>query len=227
MSVARRCCLLACLALLLPRPASAQMKVETKGLKAGPIEDATFVDEAGTKRSLRDWKDRKALVVVFLSFECPVSNSYAQPLADLFHAFEARGVAFVGLCPRDEGDEKQIAKLARDFKIPFQVFRDRSQEAARALGARVTPEAFLLDSKFAPRYRGRIDDGYTARLKPSAKVARQDLREAIEEVLAGKVVRAPATEAIGCPIEVVVTAKAKAGAPAYHRDVAPLLQTHW
>src|SRR5438552_61166 len=74
------------------------------------IDNFTLKDANGKAWSLRDVRDRKAVVVVFLSFECPVSNSYAQPLAELYEAYQSRGVAVIGVCPRDEGDAAKIAQ---------------------------------------------------------------------------------------------------------------------
>src|SRR2546425_12146279 len=46
---------------------------------------------------LYDLKGKKVVVVVFLSFECPVSNSYTQALAEIARTYPERGVAFLGL----------------------------------------------------------------------------------------------------------------------------------
>src|SRR5205085_1358265 len=76
------------------------------------IANVSFKDKAGKTWTLADFKDQKALVVVFLSFDCPVSNSYSQPLAEMVKAYGAKGVAFVGVC-NDEEDAQQIDKLAK------------------------------------------------------------------------------------------------------------------
>ena len=62
------------------------------------IDNITLHDAAGKPHSLYDLKDKKAIVIVFLSFDCPVSNGYAQPLAELAKNYGERGVAFVGVC---------------------------------------------------------------------------------------------------------------------------------
>jgi peroxiredoxin/mono/diheme cytochrome c family protein len=213
-------------ALLLSHPVTAQQGPAAAGL-GKKIDNFTLKDAAGKPWSLGDARDRKATVVVFLSFECPVSNSYAQPLAELYAAYRERGVAVVGVCPRDEGDAAKIAQLARDYKLPFPVFRDGAPDAARALQAAVTPEAFVLDAAGVLRYRGRIDDGYAARLKKNQKVTREDLRLALDDLLAGRPVRQPATQAVGCPILPDLSVREPINAKVtYHRDVLPILQKH-
>src|SRR5262249_15761080 len=144
---------------------------------------------------------KRAVVVAFLSFECPMSTSYCRVLADLAGAYKERGVAFLGVVPEDDETAERMAHPARELGLPFPVFVDRSGAAARALQATVTPEVFGLDRDFVLRYRGRIDDRYAARLQPKPRVGRHDLRQALDEVLAGNAVSEPATLAVGCPVE--------------------------
>ncbi len=189
------------------------------------IDNLTFKDAAGKTTALHDIKDKKAVVVVFLSFECPVSNSYAPLLADMSRKYAASGVAFVGLGVNDE-TPAEIAKRAREFKLDFPLYKDEGFVAANALQAEMTPEAFVLDHNFVLRYRGRIDDGYYVRLKKNLEVKNHDLRNALDDLLAGKEVRQPVTKAVGCTIQRDAVAKAPTARMTYHRDVAPILQKH-
>ena len=52
--------------------------------------NVAFTDAADKPFALYDLKDRKAIVVVFLSFECPMSTNYAEPLADLAKAGKSK-----------------------------------------------------------------------------------------------------------------------------------------
>src|SRR5206468_1261317 len=115
----------------------------------------------------------------------PMCTGYARPLADMAAAYAEKGVAFVGLCPA-EGDPAAVARHAAEFKLGFPVFADEKLAAADALGAAVTPEVFVLDSKGAVRYRGQIDDGYTKRLVPNRKVSAPYLTAALDAVQAGR-----------------------------------------
>jgi len=153
-----------------------------------------------------------------------MSTDYSQPLADLYAATKDRGVSIVGICPRDEGDAAAIAKKAKEYRLPFAVLRDPDLKATAALGAKVTPEVVVLDAKHVVRYRGRIDDAYSARLKKSQKITREDLKLALDAIVAGKSVAVAETEAIGCAIR-LPAAKAE-GKVHYHRDVAPILAKH-
>src|SRR5262245_31052553 len=186
-------CLLAGAARAAEPPASVE-KLNTK------IADFALADAAGKKHALHDLKDRKAVVVVFLSFECPVSNSYAATLKALHGDYAAKGVAFVGIDGSDDLDAKQIEAKAKDFGLPFPVYKDVKSAAADALKAETSPEAFVLDHNFHLRYRGRIDNTWAARLRRNQQTTEHDLKDALDALLAGKDVKVPATRAVGCPL---------------------------
>ncbi|MFO0965627.1 MAG: redoxin domain-containing protein [Gemmataceae bacterium] len=187
------------------------------------IADVSFTDEKGVKHSLHD--KAEATVVVFLSFECPVATSYAQPLSDLAKDLAVKKVRFVGLICNPDETPAGVAKQARHFNITFPVYLDKDCRGADALKAGVTPEAFVLDKDFVLRYRGRIDDAYYERLKKHGTVKNRDLEDALKSMLSGKTIREPATAAVGCPIQRDLKL-AREGKVTFHRDVEPILQSH-
>jgi hypothetical protein len=178
---------------------------------------------AGKATPLADLKGEKATVVLFLSFECPNSTGYTPTVLDLVKDFGEKGVKFVGVCENEMTADELKAKVA-EFKLPFPVALDPGQAVADAFKAKTTPEVFLLDHNLVMRYRGRIDNTYNARLKRNAKVTDHDLRNAIEDQFAGKPVRTPITQAVGCPIGGRDTVVKAATAVTFHKDVAPILQ---
>ena len=185
-----------------------------------------FKDEAGQAHALYDLKDKKAIVLVFLSFDCPVSISYAQPLADMAKEYGKYGVSFIGLTVNEDDTPAGVAKQARQFNLPFPVYVDRDRRATNALKAETTPECFVLDGAYVLRYRGRIDDSYYERLKKHPRTTRQDLRQVVGELLSGRPVSVAATRAVGCPIARLDKPVTKATNVTYYRDVAPLIQEH-
>jgi peroxiredoxin len=190
------------------------------------IDNVTFRDAAGKQFALHDLKDKKAIVVVFLSFECPVSLSYSQPLNDLAAEYAKQGVAVVGLTVNQGETDADVAKHVKDNNLKFPVFRDVDFRAADALKAEVTPEAFVLDGNFVLRYRGRIDNSYYARLKKNQQVTSRDLEQVLGEIVSGRPVGTPATVPIGCAIAREVKEAPKTGTVTYYRDVAPILQNN-
>ncbi|MGL6097042.1 MAG: redoxin domain-containing protein [Fimbriiglobus sp.] len=188
------------------------------------IENLAAIGPDGKLVPIAAAADGKAAVVVFLSFDCPVSNSYAAPLTEMAKAYADRGMRVFGVVPGDDAGAA-LAKQVADFKLGFPVLADPNHAAADALGAVTVPEAFVLDAGGVLRYRGRIDDAYSARLKRNAVVTSHDLTAALDAVLAGKPVPTPTTKAVGCPI-FRPEPTAKSGAVTYYRDVAPILQAN-
>ena len=98
------------------------------------------------------------------------------------------------------------------------VVLDSRKELAAGLQARTTPEAFVLDGEGMVRYRGRIDNAYSARLKRNPIITTHDLTDAVAAVVAGK----PVAKAVTTPsaaIDLEPAAPAKAGAVTFYKDV--------
>ena len=90
------------------------------------------------------------------------------------------------------------------FKATYGLEMDMALDTANwaeALGARWTPEVFVLDASDAVVYRGRINDRYFAPGKRRPKTRKRDLDVALRSCLAGDAVKVPVTDAVGCPIE--------------------------
>src|SRR5262249_3310760 len=91
---------------------AAALLLAAGGAAAGPppatdrlnkrIDNFALTAADGKAGSLRDLKDPKAVVVVFLSFDCPVSNFYATTLSEMHAGYASKGVSFVGVVAGDE-----------------------------------------------------------------------------------------------------------------------------
>jgi peroxiredoxin len=196
-------------------------KINTK------IDRLALTTPDGKPFAVTSLQGKKAVVVVFLSFDCPVSTSYCTPLTEMAKGYADKGVAFVGVVAGDEPLDS-LAKRAAEYKLGFPIYADPKLAAADALKATTVPEAFVLDHNFILRYRGRIDDGYSARLKRNNAVTAHDLRDALDALLAGKDVPTPVTKPIGCPVgrKEVVAKPGAAGGVTFHKDVLPVLQAN-
>ena len=156
-------------------------------------------DYRGKLHTLSDFQDSKLVVAIFLGVECPLAKLYAPRLAKLSEEFSSQSVSFIGINSNQQDSLAEIAGHARQHGIKFPVLKDLSNEFANQVGAERTPEVFVWDSTGEVRYHGRIDDqfgvGYV-RSEPTT----HDLRTALEELLSGKDVSSPVTEAVGCII---------------------------
>lgn len=142
----------------------------------------------------------KAVVVVFISTDCPIANFYQPALRRLAKKYAEKGVSFYQIHPDPELPVKDAKKHLKDFDISVPVAIDYGQKLVKHLKATTTPEAFVLTAKGKTAYRGRIDDTYTTFGKRRPKPTKNDLQDALEAVLAGKEVSVPVTDSVGCRI---------------------------
>jgi peroxiredoxin len=187
------------------------------------VADFTLKDVHRRPRSLDDYKDKKAVVVVFLDTECPLSNLYVPTLLEMHKQYAEKGVQFVAVNSSNQDSFISVSAHAQERDIPFPVLKDFDQKVAGLFGTTRTPEVFLLDPRKAIRYHGRIDDQYGIGFRRE-KPTRADLKEAIEELLAGKEITTAQTEPSGCLIEKAKKPPVK-GEITYTKHIATILQT--
>lgn len=171
--------------------------------KTHQIEDFSLKDFRGKQHRLADFKDAELVVVFFTGTQCPIAKLYGSRMEKLSRDYASKGVAFVGICSNVQDSIKELEAYARDHEITFPLLKDLSNRIADQFRAERTPEVFLLDRHRQVRYRGRIDGQFTfgsgvGLSQPAPK--RNDLTEAINELLAGKQVSVPKTEVRGCLI---------------------------
>jgi peroxiredoxin len=172
--------------------------------------------------SLADFKDKKAVVVVFTGTECPINNAYLPRLAQLAKDYAAKGVQFLAVNANVQDTPEAVAEHARKHEVPFPVLKDAGSTAADLFGAHRTPEAFLLDAGRVVRYQGRIDDQFGYGFQ-RGQPTRRDLVEALDEVLAGKPVTVASMPVLGCVIARAVEPKGE-GSITYSNQVVRVLQ---
>lgn len=136
------------------------------------------------------------IVVIVLMTECPIANRYA-PVIQGIHKEFGRKLTVIRGYPMDANEKKEVAAHTKDYKFTTPYFFDPTFAFAKATGIRVSPEAVLLDAKRNVIYRGRID-GRNIEHGKETRNFRHDLREAIQEHLAGKPISEPTTTAQGC-----------------------------
>src|SRR5262245_38945915 len=79
-----------CFLSLAPAPGADDKQQENQGSRH-PVE-FSLRDLSGRWRSIDQLAGPRATIIAFLSTECPMSNSYLEPLSKLASASEARGV---------------------------------------------------------------------------------------------------------------------------------------
>jgi hypothetical protein len=179
-------------------------------------------DLRGNARTLHTFKGHKAVVLVFLGVDCPISNLYVPSILELERKCRSTDVQFLAIYANESEDLTQVAAHATDRDIPFPVLKDAGQKLADAVGVTRVPSFAVLDGEFRLCYCGRFDDRYGVSVRRE-KTTRTDLATAVEEMLAGKKVSMPEVAADGCLLDRGRTEPAKKGVT-YAKEVVRILQ---
>jgi peroxiredoxin len=163
------------------------------------VSEFKLQDYLGAEHKLSDWQDKPFLVVTFLGTECPLAKLYGSRLADLAKEYEPQGVQFVGINSNQQDTLREIAHYATQHKIEFPLLKDSAHEVADLFAAERTPTVYVLDKDRQIRYSGRIDDQFGVGFTRD-KVKTNDLKNALDQLIAGESVTVPQTEAVGCII---------------------------
>src|SRR5947207_9135758 len=103
-------------------------------------------------------KTHQATVFVFLSPDCPVSQSYTLTLNGIYSQFPANDIGFYGVFPDRSSDRKAVDGFVKEYKILFPVVLDADQKMADFFNATKTPEVFAVDRTGNTFYKGAIDN---------------------------------------------------------------------
>jgi len=99
---------------------------------------------------------------------------------------------------RDRGDGMDdMIKRAKKMNYDFPYTLDKDHEIADAFGATRTPHVYLFNADMKLVYVGAIDDN----ARDANSVDSFYLKDAIEQMTAGKKVTVPATKSLGCTIK--------------------------
>lgn len=192
------------------------LTISTMQALGTPAPEFTLSDVvAGQPITLDTFKDKSALLVMFICRHCPFVQHVQHELANIGRDYSARNLGIVAISSSDlaeyaadrpEGLREQAAALG--FTFPYCC--DEAQAVAKAYGASCTPDFFLFDGARRLVYRGRLDE---SRPQSPTPVTGRDLRAAIDAVLDGAPVSANQSPSVGCNI------KWKAGqTPAYYES---------
>ncbi|MEJ5351772.1 MAG: thioredoxin family protein [Melioribacteraceae bacterium] len=159
-------------------------------------ENFKLKDYNGKEYQLSDFKDSKAIVIIFIATQCPVSNAYNSRMEKIYEEYKNKGVAFIGINSNKLESVEEVKEHAKKNNLNFVILKDVNNVIADKFKASVTPEVFVLNSEFDVLYHGRIDDS-----RKEEDVKSEDLRNALNEILQGKKVTKTETKAFGCTIK--------------------------
>ena len=156
----------------------------------------------GKTYGVKNFVDKKAVVVIFSCNHCPYVQAYETRMVQLQQDYLPRGVTLVAINSNDEtgypeDDFPNMVKRAKERNFNFPYLRDESQNVARQYGAICTPHCFAFDNNRKLEYKGRIDDNW----RNPEEVKVRDLRAALDAILAGKTPAVQETRPYGCSIK--------------------------
>ena len=160
------------------------------------IEDFKLPDADGKEHSLNSLKGKNGTVLIFIATKCPVSNAYNERMEKLAQDYKAKGVNVVGINSNVTEPAAEVKSHAAEKHLTFTILKDNGNKIADRLGATRTPEGYALDGNGKLVYHGRIDNS-----QKLEGVSANDLRNALDEMLAGKPVTKTGGAAFGCTIK--------------------------
>lgn len=160
------------------------------------IEDFKLPDADGAEHSLKSLAGKNGAVIIFIATRCPVSNAYNDRMEKLAQDYKAKGVNVIGINSNNIEPASEVKAHASEKHLTFAVLKDDGNKIADRLGATRTPEAYVIDANGKLVYHGRIDNSQN-----TANITANDLRDAIDEMIAGKPVTKTGGAAFGCSIK--------------------------
>lgn len=176
--------------------------------------DFELIDTNGIPVTRDNYTDHP-LLVMFICNHCPYVKHVAPELARIGKDYGIENDGVLGIVAiqsndieqyPDDGPEKMKEEVAaRGYTFPYVL--DEDQSVAKAYSAACTPDFFLFDSEHKLVYRGQLDSTRPHRIASGQYDDRdgaangEDLRKAIDQVLAGEPVTVEQVPSMGCNIK--------------------------
>lgn len=153
--------------------------------------------------SLADFAGKKALLVMFICRHCPYVKYVQDQLAQIGRDYADKNVGIVAISANDaekypDDNPASLKEMVKEVGFTFPLCYDASQATAKEYTAACTPDFFLFNQDFRLVYRGQLDESRPSNDLP---VTGQDLRTALDIVLADQTPSPEQKPSIGCNIK--------------------------
>jgi|ERR1043165_6014148 thiol-disulfide isomerase/thioredoxin len=157
----------------------------------------------GKPYDLKETKDSKATVIMFICNHCPYVKHVILELVKLARDYQPKGIAFIAINANDaiaypEDAPKKMTQLAKQLGFSFPYLYDETQSIAKAYQAACTPDFFIFNKDLLCVYRGQLDGSRPGNKIP---VTGKDIRSALDNILQGKPVSPQQEPSMGCNIK--------------------------
>lgn len=160
------------------------------------VNDFTIKNFDGKEYRLSSALENGYVVVMFWSAECPYVQPFNDRINDYVNAYKGKGISFWAINSNVTESTERVKEHSLEHKYVFPVLKDEKSVVADLFEATRTPEVFVLNKDRKILYHGRIDDNSYAE-----KVTTQDLKNALDELVAGKEITNKTTKSFGCTIK--------------------------
>ena len=153
--------------------------------------------------TLKELKSDMATVIMFICNHCPYVKHVREGIVQIAVDYIPRDVSFIAISSNDvekypEDGPDEMKEEALKWNYPFPYLYDETQQVARDYDAACTPEFYLYDKNLKLAYRGQMDDSRPGNEKP---LTGNDIRSAMDSVLAGNPVSPDQIPSAGCNIK--------------------------
>jgi peroxiredoxin len=157
----------------------------------------------GTSKSLSDLKSDTATVIMFICNHCPFVKHIRNELIKLANDYIPQGISFIAISANDASEYPEDAPdkmktVAEKFRYPFPYLYDESQKTAKNYNAACTPDFYIFDRELSCVYRGQFD---SSRPESGIPVTGEDMRSALNDILAEQPVHIQQKPSLGCNIK--------------------------
>ncbi|HMH44598.1 MAG TPA: thioredoxin family protein [Pyrinomonadaceae bacterium] len=160
------------------------------------IDDFKLPDADGVQHTLNSLKGKNGAVIIFIATRCPVSNGYNDRMEKLAEDYQSKGINVIGINSNSTEPASEVKSHAAEKHLTFAILKDDGNKIADRFGANHTPEAYVIDASGKLVYHGRIDNS-----QKIEAITSNDLRDALDAVLAGKPIQKSTSVAFGCSIK--------------------------
>lgn len=166
--------------------------------------DFTLKDTDGKEVKLSEIGKDKIVVLEWFNFGCPFVKKHHEKfdtMTKLANDYKDKGVVWIAICSSGEGKEgagkEANAKIKKEWKMEYPILLDESGATGKAYGAKTTPHMYVIGKDGKLAYRGAIDNDRS----PGKQGDKNYVKNALEELLAGKKVTEAETTAYGCGVK--------------------------
>lgn len=144
---------------------------------------------------LKDYQSSKGIAIIFMSVKCPYAKYYEARLREIISEYQTKGMVFVIVNSNSSESIDMMKRQAESLGAAYLI--DSSKKLANLLGAKKSPEVYVVEADGEVYYSGAIDDNPQV----ASDVKASYLKEAIGGLLEGETSANSTNRPVGCMIK--------------------------